>query len=66
MRPQGQTRLGFFPLPIAEAKRLKHWLNFPEAFSALDPWVGDGAAFTELLLRFCCGNKSSNAPPPPP
>ena len=36
MRPHGQTKLGFFPLPIAEAERLKHWLNFPDEFSALD------------------------------
>ena len=49
MRPHGQTKLGFFPLPIAEAKRLKNWLSFPERFSALDPCVGDGAAFTQLL-----------------
>src|SRR6266403_6142331 len=49
MRPHGQTKLGFFPLPIAEAKRLRNWLTFPERFSALDPCVGDGAAFSQLL-----------------
>ena len=49
MRPHGQTKLGFFPLPIAEAKRLKNWLSFPERFSALDPCVGDGVAFAQLL-----------------
>jgi len=49
MRPHGQTKLGFFPLPIAEAERLKHWLNFPDEFSALDPCVGDGVAFRHLL-----------------
>jgi tRNA1(Val) A37 N6-methylase TrmN6 len=49
MRPQGQTKLGFFPLPIAEAKRLGNWLSFPERFSALDPCVGDGIAFSALL-----------------
>lgn len=49
MRPHGQTKLGFFPLPVAEAKRLKNWLVFPERFSALDPCVGDGVAFTHLL-----------------
>jgi hypothetical protein len=49
MRPHGQTKLGLFPLPIAEAKRLKNWLTFPERFSALDPCVGDGVAFTQLL-----------------
>jgi hypothetical protein len=49
VRPQGQTKLGFFPLPIAEAKRLRNWLRFPERFSALDPCAGDGVAFTHLL-----------------
>lgn len=49
MRPQGQTKLGFFPFPVVEARRLKNWLSFPERFSALDPCVGDGVAFTKLL-----------------
>jgi hypothetical protein len=49
VRPHGQTKLGFFPLPVAEAKRLKTWLTFPERFSALDPCAGDGVAFTHLL-----------------
>ena len=49
MRPHGQTKLGFFPLPVAEARRLKSCLTFPERFSALDPCVGDGVAFTHLL-----------------
>jgi Uncharacterised methyltransferase family (DUF6094) len=49
MRPHGQTKLGFFPLPVAEAKRLKNWLAFSDSFSALDPCVGDGVAFAHLL-----------------
>ena len=49
MRAHGQTKLGFYPLPPAEAKRLKNWLNFAEQFSALDPCVGDGVAFAHLL-----------------
>ena len=49
MRPHGQTKLGFFPLPAAEAERLRNRLAFPEQFSALDPCVGDGAAFAHLL-----------------
>lgn len=49
MRPYGQTKLGFFPLPVAEAKRLKNWLTFPARFSAIDPCVGDGVAFAHLL-----------------
>lgn len=49
MRPHGQTKLGFFPLPIAEANRLGNRLFFPERFAALDPCVGDGVAFVQLL-----------------
>ena len=49
MRPHGQTKLGFFPLPVREAARLKNWLAFASEFSALDPCVGDGMAFTHLL-----------------
>jgi hypothetical protein len=49
MRPHGKTRLGFFPLPIAEAERLRHCLTFPHEFSAVDPCVGDGVAFTCLF-----------------
>jgi len=54
MRPHGQTKLGFFPLPVTEAKRLKNWLTFPELFSALDPCVGDGVAFFHLLQDMAC------------
>ena len=49
MRPQGQTKLGFFPLPIVEARRLQNCLVSASEFSALDPCVGDGVAFSQLL-----------------
>jgi Uncharacterised methyltransferase family (DUF6094) len=49
MRPHGKTKLGFFPLPVAEATRLKNCLGFASEFSAVDPCVGDGVAFTHLL-----------------
>ena len=49
MRAHGQVKLGFYPLPPAEARRLKNWLSFSEQFSALDPCVGDGVAFAHLL-----------------
>ena len=49
MRPHGKTKLGFFPLPTPEAERLRHCLTFASEFSALDPCVGDGVAFTSLL-----------------
>jgi hypothetical protein len=49
MRPQGQTKLGFVPLPVPEATRLRNCLAFASEFSALDPCVGDGLAFTHML-----------------
>ena len=49
VRPYGKTKLGFFPLPTAEAKRLRSCLTFAREFSALDPCVGDGMALTHLL-----------------
>src|SRR5439155_22780413 len=52
VRPHGQTKLGFFPLPIAEAKRLKNWLNFTGEFSALDTCMGDGVEFSLILRVF--------------
>ena len=49
MRPAGRQRLGFYPLPIPEAKRIRNFLSFPEqTCSTLDPCVGEGAAFAEI------------------
>ena len=52
MRLQGKTKLGFFPLPIAEAERLRNCLLVNSEFSAVDPCVGDGQAFTHLAKGF--------------
>ena len=52
MPAHGQAKLGFYPLPLAEADRLKNWLSFSEQFSALDPCVGDGIA-TCFVLGLC-------------
>jgi Uncharacterised methyltransferase family (DUF6094) len=49
MRPHGKTKLGFFPLPVAEAERLRNCLLADSDFSALDPCVGDGVAFAHLV-----------------
>ena len=49
MRLAGRERLGFYPLPISEAERIRRFLRFPEQqASAIDPCVGDGAAFAEI------------------
>ena len=49
MRLAGRERLGFYPLPIAEGKRIRTFLQFPEQVcSALDPCIGEGVAFVEV------------------
>ena len=46
MRLAGKQKLGYFPLPLAEAERIRRFLNFPvSGCSALDPYIGDGGAF---------------------
>lgn len=49
MRPHGKTKLGFFPLPVPEANRLKNCLLAGSGFSSLDPCVGDGVACVHLV-----------------
>jgi len=48
VRFQGKSRLGFYPLPLPEAQRIRSFLQFPDASSAIDPCVGDGAAFEAI------------------
>ena len=48
MRLAGRERLGFYPLPIPEARRIRRFLRFPVHCSALDPCIGEGGAFAEV------------------
>ena len=49
MRFVGKSRLGFYPLPLSEAQRIRRFLQFPVTpSSALDPCVGDGVAFEAI------------------
>ena len=54
MRMHGQTKLGFYPLPVTETRRLRKYLVLAAGFSALDPCVGDGVAFSHLLQNAVC------------
>jgi 16S rRNA G966 N2-methylase RsmD len=41
--------MGYFPLPLSEAQRIRKFLLFPDRpSSALDPCVGDGRAFEAI------------------
>jgi len=49
MRLPGRERLGFYPLPLREAERIRRFLVFPDKpCCALDPCVGEGAAFAKI------------------
>ena len=49
MRPSATLKLGYFPLPSAEAERIWRCLKFPGVrFAALDPCIGDGGAFAKI------------------
>jgi len=49
MRWSGRVRMGYFPLPLSEAERIRKFLLFPDQLSsALDPCVGDGRAFEAI------------------
>ena len=49
MRIQGKLRLGYFPLPLTEARRIRACLRYPtSSLSAIDPCIGDGAAFLTI------------------
>jgi hypothetical protein len=49
MRLAGRLKLGFYPLPVREAERIRTRITYPERFAAVDPCVGDGIAFKKLL-----------------
>jgi len=49
VRFTGKSRLGFYPLPLSEAQRIRRFLLFPDqSWSAIDPCVGDAVAFYDI------------------
>jgi hypothetical protein len=58
VRLAGRARLGFYPLPLPEAERIRRFLAFPDKqCCVLDPCVGDGGAFAVItsdkeILRY--------------
>ena len=54
MRIQGKLRLGYFPLPLTEARRIRACLRYPTSpLSAIDPCIGDAAAFLTITGESC-------------
>ena len=59
VRPAGRVRMGFFPLPLTEAQRIRRFLLFPNlSVSALDPCVS-GTPCSWSWNRRSHGNSSS-------
>jgi hypothetical protein len=50
MRNAGRIKLGYFPLPVEEAQRMRELLVASAPYAALDPCVGDGTALVELTM----------------
>lgn len=49
MRFAAKAKMGFYPLPVTEAQRIRALLRFPEGpCAAVDPCVGDGVAFAAV------------------
>lgn len=49
MRTQARLKLGYYPLALPEAKRIRSFLNFEsEVACVLDPCAGTGAALRAL------------------
>jgi hypothetical protein len=48
MRNAGRLKLGYYPLPIEEARNLRNLLIAPQPFFAVDPCAGDGTALVEI------------------
>jgi SAM-dependent methyltransferase len=56
-RPQGKLRMGYVPLPDAEARRIRQHLIYPASgFTALDPCVGEGRAL-ETIAENATGHR---------
>src|SRR5215831_8968273 len=48
MRNAGRLKLGYFPLPIEEARNIRALLVPSGSYAAVDPCVGDGTALIEI------------------
>ena len=44
MRSAARLKMGYYPLPESEGKKLRALLSFPSAASVIDPCIGQGTA----------------------
>ena len=50
MRLAAKEKMGFYPLPPAEAVRIRRFLRYPDACTIVDPCAGDGVAL-DLITK---------------
>jgi hypothetical protein len=43
-----RLKMGYYPLPRAEAANVRSYLSFPAHCSVVDPCVGKGTAFNQI------------------
>jgi hypothetical protein len=48
MRNAARIKLGYYPLPVEEARNIRALLVSYTPFAAIDPCVGDGTALIEI------------------
>ena len=48
MRNAGRLKLGYYPLPVEEARNIRALLMSSAPYAAIDPCVGDGTALLEI------------------
>ena len=48
MRNAGRLKLGYYPLPIDEARNIRSLLVSSATYAAIDPCVGEGTALVEI------------------
>ena len=48
MRNAGRLKLGYYPLPVEEARNIRTLLVSSAPYAAIDPCVGDGTALIEI------------------
>ena len=54
MRNAGRLKLGYYPLPVDEGRRLRRLIRCEHPFSVLDPCVGGGEALNLLTTGVDC------------
>lgn len=48
MRPVAKLKMGFYPLPLPEAERIRRFMHFQSSCAVIDPCTGDGTAFAVI------------------